>query len=385
MTVRQIDHDELAFMIGRHYLAKIPLYIWGGTGIGKSDTVREQSRVLAEKNNREYKAWNKLSSAEKHEIAEHPEKYFVMMDIRLSQLDPSDLRGLPALNGKNVVEWKIPFWLDYITKPDAMGIVFFDEINLAPPSIQSAAYQLILDRELGEVSIADGVSLLSAGNRIEDRANVFDLPLPLQNRFSHVTLKPPVISQKDVDKGWLKWALNNGIDDRIITFLTRYPEMLNPEQHRDSDERAFATPRSWGKYCNALIKGIKTTDYKILGLLAGAAVGHDTANQFIAFLKFREEIDLNSILKDPSKAGDIKKLDLQYSLLSVVAEWYDVHHGKDGLDKVFKIAEHIPDEFAILMLRFVKNKHPHSFRNHAMKLKSGDDILVKFGKYLLTS
>jgi len=385
MTVRKVNHIELEEMIGRHYYAKVPLYIWGATGIGKSDTVKAKGKMLAEKNQREYKAWNKLSSKEKHEIAEHPEKYFVMMDIRLSQLDPSDLRGLPALNGKAVVEWKIPFWLDYVTKEKAMGIVFFDEINLAPPSIQSAAYQLILDRELGEVSIADGISLLAAGNRIEDRANVFDLPLPLQNRFSHVTLNPPAISQTDIDKGWTKWALDNDIDPRIVTFLQRYPEMLNPKTKKDSDDRAFATPRSWGKYCNALIKDVKTNDLNMIELLASAAVGYDTASQFTAFLKFQKEINLKDILNNPKKAGDIKDLDLKYSLLSLIAEWYDVNYGKESLDKVFKIAQNITDEFAILMLRFVKNKHPHSFRNHAMKLKSGDEILVKYGKYLLTS
>ena len=384
MAVREVDHNELEYLIGIHYKAKVPLYVWGATGIGKSDSVRKKASELAKENKREYVEWNKMTKEQKHEYAESPEKYFVLMDIRLSQMDPSDLRGLPSLNGKDVCEWKVPFWEDVISKEGSKGIVFFDEINIAPPSIQSAAYQLILDRALGEISIADGIVCLAAGNRIEDRANVFDLPLPLQNRFTHVTLKPPLVVRNQPMIGWTGWAMNNNVDPRIITFIQARPQLLNPKVEKNSNDRAFATPRSWGKYCSELIKDIDTRELDTLEMLSSVAVGYAAASEFTAFLKFQRDIDFDAILKNPKKAGDITELDLKYSLLSLMAEWYDKNHSKDNLDKLFQIANNITDEFAILMLRMAKIRHPHSFMNNALKLKSWDEISQRYGKYLIT-
>ena len=221
MAVLEVNHKDLEDLIMRHYKAEVPLYIWGATGIGKSETVDRKAKEIAESLGREYVKWNKISKKKKQEIAENPKKYFFLMDIRLSQLDPSDLRGLPALNGKETVEWKIPFWLHVASLEEAMGIIFFDEINLAPPSIQSAAYQLILDRELGEVPISKGVTSIAAGNRLEDKANVYDLPRPLQNRFDHVTLGIPTITQ-ECKGDWGEWAMENKIDTRNRVHLRTY-------------------------------------------------------------------------------------------------------------------------------------------------------------------
>jgi len=380
MAVLEVDHKDLEMLIERHYNAEVPLYIWGATGIGKSETVDRKASELAEKHGRKYIRWNKITKKEKHEIAEHPEKYFFLMDIRLSQLDPSDLRGLPALNGKETVEWKIPFWLHVASLENAMGIIFFDEINLAPPSIQSAAYQLILDRELGEVPISKGVTSIAAGNRLEDKANVYDLPRPLQNRFDHATLRIPTITQ-ECSNDWGEWAMNNDIDTRIITFLIQRPTLLNPKVNADSNDRAFPTPRSWGKYCNKLIKDVK--DLELLEKLASVSIGQGAASEFVSFLKFQKQINLNDILAHPEKAGDIQDLDLKYSLLSLVAEWYAINNKKENLEKVLQISNVIQPEFAILLLRFAKTKHPSSFKNNVTTLKSWKPISKKYQKYLL--
>jgi hypothetical protein len=383
MAVVEINHDQLEYLIGIHYKAKIPMYIWGATGIGKSDCVRKSGQIMAKETQREYIEWNKISKEKKREVEENLDKYFILMDIRLSQMDPSDLKGLPGLDG-DVCDWKIPYWLSILCKENARGIAFFDEINLAPPSIQAAAYQLILDRALGEVSITDGVSLLAAGNRIEDKANVFDLPLPLQNRFTHATLKPPRITD-DPTEGWTKWALDAKVDSRIVTFLQARPTFLSMAVKANSNERSFCTPRSWGKYCSALIKDIPTTQLKTIHLLASVSVGGSAASEFISFLKFQKKINLQDILANPKKVKAMSsELDMIYALIGVVDEWYADHHKKDDLDKIFKLASYMNDEFAILMLRFIKNKNTTSFRNNAMKLSSWDPIADKYGKYLLT-
>jgi len=381
MAVAEVDHKELENLVDVHYESNIPLYIWGATGIGKSETVDKKAEELARKHGRIYVRWNKLTKEEKHKVADNPEKYFFLMDIRLSQLDPSDLRGLPSLNGKDTCEWKIPFWLLVATLKNAMGIIFFDEINLAPPSIQAGAYQLILDREMGEVALAEGVGLIAAGNRIEDKANVYDLPRPLQNRFCHATLKIPHITQ-ECKNDWGEWALEKGIDMRIVSFLIQRPTLLNPKIKADSNERAFPTPRSWGKYCNKLISGVK--DLKQVYQYACVSVGVGAASEFESFLRLQKNINLNEILARPEKAANIKEMDLKYSLLGMVAEWYAMNNKKENLEKVLQIANVIQPEFAILLLRFAKNKHPSSFKKYVTTLKSWKPISKKYQKYLLT-
>lgn len=377
MVVLEVDHKELGMHIRRHFETKLSLFEWGTTGIGKSTETEVQAMKLAEEHKREYVNWNKVSKKKKHQIAENPEKYFVLMDIRLSQMDPSDLRGLPGLDGKDVVEWKIPFWLHVATLPEIMGFLFFDEINLAPPSIQASAYQLILDRALGEVTIADGICVVAAGNRVEDRANVYDLPKPLQNRFDHVTLKIPKYED------WTNWALENDVDHRIVAFINAYPSKLMGKLDSKSNDMAFPTPRSWGKNCSRLINGVK--NLKHVEQLAASAVGMGCAMEFSAFLKFQRQIDLEDILKHPDHAKKITELDMKYSLLALISEWYGSHYKKADLEKVLLIANEIQPEFAILLLRFAKAKHETSFKKQAPELKIWTKIWGKYGKYFEVS
>jgi len=379
MAVKEMTHDELERHIDKAYATNISHLVLGATGIGKSDTVKKKAIEISKRLGREFVLWNKLPKKEKYKVRDNPEKYFFLMDIRLAQLDPSDLRGLPALNGQEIVEWKVPLWLHVASLEGAKGFIFFDEINLAPQSIQGAAYQLIYDRELGEVPIQDGVLPIGAGNRLEDKAHVYDLPRPLQNRFTHSTLSIPYINEA-CDESWGKWAMDNDIDMRVITFLIQRPTLLNPKIKDDANERAFPTPRSWA-YVSKLIKG--ETDLEWIESLASSAVGAGAASEFASTLKFQRNIKLSDILAHPEKAGDIKELDLKYSLISLVADWYAQNGKKDNLEKVLQICNVIQSEFAILLLRWTKAKHKSLFKTHVRSLKSWKPISKKYQKYII--
>jgi len=376
MVVLEVNHKQMELFIERNYENQLSLFVWGTTGIGKSETIETKARDIAEKEKRVYVCWNKISKEEKHEVAKNPEKYFFLMDIRLSQMDPSDLKGLPSLNGSDSVEWKVPFWLKVASLKGAMGFVFFDEINLAPPTIQASAYQLILDRALGEVTINDGVGVLAAGNRISDKANVYELPKPLQNRFNHITLKVPNVED------WTIWAIKAGVDSRIITFLNAHPPRLMGKLDSNSKEMAFPTPRSWGKSCSRLISGIQ--NLKDVESLASSAVGMGAAMEFASFLKFQRKIDLQELLKNPKKylsSIEDEDLDLKYSMISLVTDWYDKNYKKEDLNKVLEISKYVQAEFAVLLLRFCKLRHQSSFKKNAPTLKSWNEIWQKYGKY----
>jgi len=323
--------------------------------------------------------WHRLNKSKKEEIVKNPKPYFILIDKRLSQMDPSDLRGLPNLNGNETVEWKPPSWLKAISHPDAKGILFLDEINLSPPSLQASAYQIINDHALDELSISPNVSIVAAGNRKEDRANTFEIPKPLQNRFGHVVLKVPHVDD------WIDWAIDHDIDSRIIAFL-KFKSGRLFQFDPDSAEHAFPTPRSWGEFCNKLIKGKpdKTeADRLIIRQLASSAIGSGTAIEFVAFLKLREQIDLNDILKHPDKVKDITQLDMKYSLVSLISDWYEKNFKLNDLQKLFEIANEMEDEFAILMLRMAKEKHKSSFLNNLTKIPLWKTFGSKYGRYLM--
>ena len=165
-----------------------PVMLWGPPGVGKSQMVAQV--------------------AQKHNVP--------VIDIRLSQMEPSDLRGIP-FRSDDRVEWAVPSMLPDAKRHGERGFLFLDEITSAPPTVSAAAYQLILDRRLGNYLVPEGWVIIAAGNRQGDRGVTYAMPAPLANRFSHF----------DVDThldDWVAWAYENGIDDRVIAFVRFRPE-----------------------------------------------------------------------------------------------------------------------------------------------------------------
>jgi MoxR-like ATPase len=181
---------------------QISTMIWGAPGIGKSSIVSQL--------------------ASEHQLQ--------FIDIRLSQLAPTDLRGLPvAEDGRS--KWFPPEFLPQSGK----GILFLDEINMAPPAMQGMAQQLILDRRVGSYTVPNGWFIWAAGNRKEDRAGVFDMPAPLANRFLHLQVEPDFESFKT-------YALTQKVHEQIIAFLSFRPSLLHKI---DPQQPAWCSPRSW--------------------------------------------------------------------------------------------------------------------------------------------
>ena len=178
-----LDCEFLGAETGHH----TPVMLWGPPGVGISDIVGQ--------------------IAERHNVP--------VLDIRLSQMEPSDLRGIPFRSGE-LVEWAIPAMLPDAKRHGTSGVLFLDEITSAPPSVSAAAYQLILDRRLGQYQVPDGWAIFAAGNRQGDRGVTYTMPAPLANRFSHFEVD---INLDD----WVAWAYANNIDERVIGFYVFAP------------------------------------------------------------------------------------------------------------------------------------------------------------------
>lgn len=220
------------------------LMIWGPPGIGKSSVVR----TVAEGSGLE------------------------LTDLRLSQLAPTDLRGLPVPKD-GVVTWYPP---DFLPQ-GGRGILLLDEINMAPPTMQGVAQQLILDRRVGSYCVPDGWFIWAAGNRKEDRASVFEMPAPLANRFLHISVEPNFDSFRE-------YALRHALHEQILAFLAFRPELLHKVS---ANEPAWPSPRSWEM----------ASRLRDAGLQLAPAVGEAAASEFAAFVRVYETLpSLDGIL-----------------------------------------------------------------------------------------
>ncbi|GJL83582.1 MAG: ATPase [marine bacterium B5-7] len=268
-----LDHEFAALSHEVH----TPVMLWGPPGVGKSQLIYQV--------------------AAQHDVP--------IIDIRLSQLEPSDLRGIPFRSGDRV-EWAVPSMLPDSDRHGVKGILFLDEITSAPPSVSAAAYQLILDRRLGDYRVPDGWAIYAAGNRQGDRGVTYTMPAPLANRFSHYEV------EANLDD-WVTWAFDFGVDERLIGFLRFRPDLLFDFDPSENPV-AFPSPRSWEFAHRALQKFHHDSD-----LLTGslqACVGAAAGIELVAYLKHLDEMpDIDAIVGG-DEVSVPKDLDLQYAVAS---------------------------------------------------------------------
>ncbi len=273
---------QLSIVLEREFLNShhhTPVMLWGAPGIGKSQLVTQVGI--------KYNA--------------------PVIDIRLSQMEPSDLRGIPFRVG-DMVEWAIPALLPDLKRHGNRGILFLDEITSAPPSVSAAAYQLILDRRLGEYKVPDGWAIIAAGNRQGDRGVTYTMPAPLANRFSHFELEVHL-------DDWVAWAYKNAIDEKVIAFLRFRPELLFDFDPAHNPV-AFPSPRSWEFAHRALQKFSDFPDL-LLGALQ-ACVGSAAGIELNAFIIHLDNMpNLDAILR--GEAVSIPdEIDLQYAIAAAL-------------------------------------------------------------------
>lgn len=270
-----LDREFLSARVGHH----TPVMLWGPPGIGKSQIIAQV--------------------AKRHDAP--------MIDIRLSQMEPTDLRGIP-FRIENRVEWAVPSMLPDAARHGPNGILFLDEITSAPPSVSAAAYQLILDRRLGDYEVPPGWAIFAAGNRQGDRGVTYTMPAPLANRFSHFEV------ETNIDD-WVSWAYTNDMDDRLIGFLRFRPELLfdfNPAHN----PVAFPSPRSW-EFAHRTLQKFGDHPELLLPTLQ-SCVGPAAGLELHAFIENLDNMpDLDAILRGEPVAVP-REVDLQYAVASAL-------------------------------------------------------------------
>jgi MoxR-like ATPase len=258
-----------------------PVFAHGAPGIGKSSAFAEAARRLG----------------------------VGFRDLSLVQHEPTDLRGLPVPDGG------LTTWLPSTELPwdsEVPSILLLDELTSAERSVQAAAYQLVLDRRVGDKPISSRCLICAAGNRGEDRAITYTLSSALANRFLHVELVANV-------EQWIPWARTAGLPPEVIGFLRFRPERFFSME--GNLERGWPSPRTWEHAGRLLLRGDELSqaarELMLEGLLGGA-----TAAEFAAFRSHLADLpDAVEMLQGRAALRVPRRADQRYALCAAMA-WH---------------------------------------------------------------
>ena len=298
-ALRTVTPNGAKKSITRAFRKKRPVFMWGPPGIGKSDIVGQITNTFSNSH---------------------------LIDIRLSLWEPTDIKGIPYFDSNSgTMVWAPPAELpteEFAAQFDHI-VLFLDEMNSAAPAVQAAAYQLILNRRVGQYKLPDNVVIIAAGNREADKGVTYRMPAPLANRFIHLEL---AVSFDD----WFQWAVDNKQHQDVVGYLQFSKKDLYDFDPR-SPSRSFATPRSWSFVSELLDDNedeMTTTD------LVSGSVGEGLAVKFMAHRKVASSMpNPTDILAGKVKELQTKEISAMYSL--TVSLCYELKEASDKGDKKF--------------------------------------------------
>ena len=353
---RQINSVQARRSILKAFKHKRPLFLWGPPGIGKSELVADITEELGG----------------------------YMIDLRLGQMEPTDIRGIPFYNRDNgKMDWAAPIDLpdEELAGQYPLVVLFMDEMNSSAPSVQSAAYQLILNRRIGKYKLPDNVVMVAAGNRESDKGVTYRMPTPLANRFIHQEMKCDFAS-------WQEWAVNHNIHKDVVGYISFAKQDLYDFDAK-SASRAFATPRSWS-FVSEILSDDEGDDDTIMNLIAGT-VGEGLAVKFMAHRKVAGRMPKpEDILSGKVDTLDVKEVSAMYSL--VISMCYELKGAieRKVADKDFHamadnffsyMMKNFETELVVMGARIALTTYNLPFQ--PTKLKNFDAFHKAYGKYIL--
>lgn len=335
---------------------KRPVFLWGPPGIGKSEVVEEITNELGG----------------------------YMIDLRMAQMEPTDIRGIPFFNRDNgKMDWAPP-----IDLPDAelasqypIVVLFLDEMNSAAPSVQAAGYQLILNRRVGKYVLPDNVVIVAAGNRESDKGVTYRMPMPLANRFIHVEMRPDFNS-------WQDWAVGKSIHKDVVGYLSFAKQDLYDFDSK-SASKAFATPRSWSFVSDLLAD--ESLDEETLFTLVAGAVGEGLAAKFKTHRKFVGKMPQPAdILSGKVTDLAVKEISAMYALTTGMC--YELRDAKNSKDvSKDQLTEMMGNFLAFMMANFETELvimgskiaiKTYEIPIDTTKLKNFNEFYQKYGKFI---
>jgi len=306
--------DTIVSLYNNDATRKRAVFLRGPSGIGKSQTVWQAAQALG----------------------------IEVIDLRLSQMDPVDLRGVPSVSDDNTTVWNTPSF--FPRDPKSSGVLFMDEVTSAPPAIQAAAYQLVLDRALGDYKLPDGWMIVAAGNRQSDRGVTFTMAAPLMNRFT-------VLDVDTTLDDWRDHAFTVGVRPEIAAFLSDRADFLH-KYTSDNYGEQFPSPRSWLAASDIL--NMELPESTRIEMLNGV-VGREAAGAFETFLRIWDVVPrLDLIFENPDAVAVPEQMNVRYCVAMGLAARMD----KKTFNNAYAYLKRMPKEFQTLCVKLAYQRDP---------------------------
>jgi len=359
------------------------LLIYGDPGLGKSALVNEFAKQVATSEGRTYQYinWHEETEEKKKEILSNPEGYFVLIDIRVAQMDPTDLQGLPDPFAKTpYTESRPQSWAYLLSRPGAAGVLFLDEINQGDPQTLKALFEVVNEHKVSGMKMAPDVAVFGAGNLGSEFGND-PIPPALSNRFAQGAL----IADPE---GWLDYAEKAKVNARIIAFVKSNPSenfYMKPQNPDDP----FPSPRQFvrlskamaalqRKYAKMKRSGQKPAVplYKALGDQAASYCGATWGRKFLVFLEHMRMFDLKQLLANPQEFMQGKAPDELYALSAFISgklksalmrmqrnnQTEPDEDVMEIIEGVAKITLNVKDEFRAILWAMIASEIPEKQR-----------------------
>jgi hypothetical protein len=281
------------------------------------------------------------------------ENGLLLIDLRLSQCDPTDLLGFPKIGDDGKASYApmstFPLVGDSLPKDkngaDYNGwLLFLDELPGASQAVQLAAYKLVLDRQVGEFDLHKRVAIVAAGNSMKDGAVANRVGTAMQSRLVWLELA------LDSDP-FLEWATSN-LDHRIVSYLSYTPKEIHNFDPKH-DDKTFRCPRTWEFASNLIKKWPDGIPMSKLPLLAGT-ISEGGAREFMSFCKIYDKlITVPQIVADPELLAVPDAPDQLFALSGSIGE-----HAKEAtIDRLMKFIERMPMEFQVITIKSIIQKN----------------------------
>jgi ATPase family associated with various cellular activities (AAA) len=267
---------QLPSLLKYLYKLKLAAFLWGEPGVGKSMCVQQFTK----------------------------EEDMLLEDVRLTQMDAPDLRGLQWVD--EVAGITKSFRPEFFPIKDVKGCVFLDELTAAEPRMQATAYQLVLDRRIGPHILPPQWMVIGAGNCPEDGAISYKMGSALSDRFVHVLV---VANAQD----WLSWAVQNDIHPSVLSFIRVKPDYLTTVQGQSKGAKLICpSPRSWHRVSQVMQQ---VDDATCNSILINGIVGDAAAVEFKHTVEEISELPEMSYLLQLTPAQAARKVPMKISCL----------------------------------------------------------------------
>ncbi len=316
--------EQVRTVLPSLYATRKPVFFWGGSGAAKSTTCH-------------------LFVDDKRGV--NPE--FGMIDLRASQLDPVDVRGMPYVN----VDTRVSSWCPFDVFPDEdrdgkFGLLLLEELNSALPAVLASLYELLFDRRIGNYKLPDGWAVWALGNRDSDNGVTYQVPGPVANRFANHILVEPTVDD------FCSHGFKTGCRLEVMAFLRWRPELMMTYDSQNPSV-TFASMRTW-TYVSELMKaweseGKKFGDPLFLSMIQNC-VGEGAGVEFVGFLDYYKKLpDLDDLIKSPDTAPVYEMKDAHLNW-AIVCGLFNKAEDKNA-GQIIKYAMRLPAEFSVVLMR----------------------------------